>query len=286
MTPVFAHILQPLIDAADWLLLTLHDDIGLSWGLSIIGLTVIVRLALVPLTIKQIKSMNALRALQPQMKEIQEKYKGDRQAMNQAMMRFYQENNVNPFASCLPLLLQLPVFLALFYLLNGDEFQNRVEASGEQSFLFINDLAAKATGSDLVILMILFIGSQVASTLVMSVSVDKTQQRIMLLLPLFFAVLIPNFPAGLILYWITTNFWTLGQQLVVKRLAPPPQPVMPAMAKAARSNGKSDGKAAGKGAGKAGGKEKDQEKVSVAAGAAGNPKAPPPPPRKKKRRRR
>jgi YidC/Oxa1 family membrane protein insertase len=278
MTPVFAHILQPLIDAADWLLLTLHDDIGLSWGLSIIALTVIVRLALVPLTIKQIKSMNALRALQPQMKEIQEKYKGDRQAMNQAMMKFYQENNVNPFASCLPLLLQLPVFLALFYLLNGNEFQNRVEASGEQSFLFINDLAGKAHGADLVILMILFIGSQVASTLVMSVSVDKTQQRIMLLLPLFFAVLIPNFPAGLILYWITTNFWTLGQQLVVKRLAPPPQPVMPAMAKAARSNGKADGKA--------GGKAKDQEKVSVAAGAAGNPKAPPPPPRKKKRRRR
>jgi YidC/Oxa1 family membrane protein insertase len=99
-----------------------------------------------------------------------------------------------------------------------------------------------------------------------------------LLLPLFFAVLIPNFPAGLILYWITTNFWTLGQQLVVKRLAPPPQPAMPAMAKAARANGKSDGKA--------GGKAKEPEKVSVGAGAAGNPKAPPPPPRKKKRRRR
>jgi YidC/Oxa1 family membrane protein insertase len=282
MTPVFANILQPLIDAADWLLLMLHDDIGLSWGLSIIGLTVIVRLALVPLTIKQIKSMNALRALQPQMKEIQEKYKGDRQAMNQAMMKFYQENKVNPFASCLPLILQLPVFMALFYLLGGDEFQQRVEDSGEQSFLFINDLAAKAHGSELVILMILFIGSQVASTMVMSVSVDKTQQRIMLLLPLFFAVLIPNFPAGLILYWITTNFWTLGQQLVVKRLAPPPQAVMPAMAKAARSNGKSQGKAEGK----AGGKAKDQEKVSVGVGAGGNPKAPPPPPRKKKRRRR
>jgi YidC/Oxa1 family membrane protein insertase len=286
MTPVFANILQPLIDAADWLLLMLHDDIGLSWGLSIIGLTVIVRLALVPLTIKQIKSMNALRALQPQMKEIQEKYKGDRQAMNQAMMKFYQENKVNPFASCLPLILQLPVFMALFYLLGGDEFQQRVEDSGEQSFLFINDLAAKAHGSELVILMILFIGSQVASTMVMSVSVDKTQQRIMLLLPLFFAVLIPNFPAGLILYWITTNFWTLGQQLVVKRLAPPPQAVMPAMAKAARSNGKSQGKAEGKAEGKAGGKAKDQEKVSVGVGAGGNPKAPPPPPRKKKRRRR
>jgi YidC/Oxa1 family membrane protein insertase len=270
LTPVFANILQPLIDAADWILLRLHDDAGLSWGTSIIGLTVIVRLAIVPLTIKQIKSMNALRALQPQIKEIQEKYKGDRQAMNQAMMRFYQENKVNPFASCLPLLLQLPIFLALFQLLKSSEFQQRVEASGEQSFLFINNLAEKATGPDLVILMVLFIGSQIASTMVMSVTVDKTQQRIMLMLPIFFAALIPRFPAGLILYWITTNFWTLGQQLVVRRVSPPPQLPAPSVARAARQNGK-----------RAGG----EERVPVGVAGAGQ-KAPPPPPRKKKRRRR
>jgi len=271
LTPVFANILQPLIDAADWLLLRLHDNVGLSWGMSIIGLTVIVRLAIVPLTIKQIKSMNTLRALQPQMKEIQEKYKGDRQAMNQAMMRFYQENKVNPFASCLPLLLQLPIFMSLFYLLRSADFKN--EAAG-QGFLFISDLTAKAHGAELVVLMILFVGSQVASTMVMSISVDKTQQRIMLLLPLFFAVLIPNFPAGLILYWITTNFWTLGQQLVVRRVAPPPQLATAAVAGQARSNGKGV-KATG---------AKGDDKVPVAVGAGG--KAPPPPPRKKKRRRR
>jgi YidC/Oxa1 family membrane protein insertase len=257
MTPVFANVLQPLIDAADWLLLRLHDG-GFSWGLSIILMTVIIRLAIVPLTIKQIRSMNALRALQPQIKEIQEKYKGDRQQMNQAMMRFYQENKVNPFASCLPLLLQLPVFMSLFYLLRSTEFKDRIEASGETSFLFINNLAEKATGADLAILMVLFVGSQVASTLVISVTADKTQQRIMLLLPLFFAVLIPNFPAGLILYWITTNFWTLGQQLVVRRIWPPP----PAVAA---------GAAVPSGAAAAVGQEK---------------RAPPPPPRKKKRRRR
>jgi YidC/Oxa1 family membrane protein insertase len=263
MTPVFANIFQPLIDAADWLLLQLHDGIGFSWGMSIILMTVIIRLALVPLTIKQIRSMNALRALQPQLKEIQEKYKGDRQAMNQATMRFYQENKVNPFSSCLPLLLQLPVFMSLFYLLRGDEFRNRLEASGEQSFLFINDLAHKATGPDLVILMVLFVGSQLASTLVMTVSADKTQQRIMLLLPLFFAVLIPNFPAGLILYWITTNFWTLGQQLVVQRIWPPPAPAV-ATAGAPVPAGA----------------------TAAATAAVGNPRKPPPPPRKKKRRRR
>jgi YidC/Oxa1 family membrane protein insertase len=253
MTPIFANVLQPLIDVADWLLRTLHDA-GFSWGLSIILMTVIIRLAIVPLTIKQIRSMNALRALQPQIKELQEKHKGDRQAMNQAMMRFYQENKVNPFASCLPLLLQLPVFMSLFYLLRSNEF--KAEAGG-QGFLFISDLAAKAHGGELVILMVLFIGSQIASTLVMSVTADKTQQRIMLLLPLVFAALIPNFPAGLILYWITTNFWTLGQQLVVRRIWPPPPPVPSGAAVPAG-----------------------------AAAAVGSARKPPPPPRKKKRKRR
>jgi YidC/Oxa1 family membrane protein insertase len=257
---ILANVLQPLIDVADWLITFLHDDVGLMWGWSIVGLTVIVRLAMVPLTLRQIKSMNALRALQPQMKEIQEKYKGDRQKMNEAMMRFYKENNVNPFASCLPLLLQLPVFLALYQLLNGSEFQDQVRSTGETGFLFINDITAKATGAELVVLVVLFIASQMASTLVMSATADKTQQRIMLLLPLVFAALIPNFPAGLIVYWITTNFWTLGQQVVVKKLSPPP-PVV------------------------AGGKALP----AMAGGENGEPapkKKPPPPPRRKKKRRR
>jgi YidC/Oxa1 family membrane protein insertase len=266
VTPVLANIFQPLIDAADWLLKALHNHVGLGWGLSIIMLTVIVRVAILPLTIRQIKSMNALRALQPQLKEIQEKYKDDRQAMQQATMRFYRENKVNPFASCLPLLLQLPIFMSLFYLLRSSDFKH--EAAG-QGFLGIADLTAKAHGPELIALMVLFVGSQLASTMVMSVSVDKTQQRIMLLLPLVFLSFIPNFPAGLILYWITTNFWTLGQQLVVRRLSPPPQPLAVAAGRPARRGEK--GAAV-------------KEKVPVGAGAGTKP--PPPPPRKKKRRRR
>jgi YidC/Oxa1 family membrane protein insertase len=175
------------------------------------------------------------------------------------MMRFYKENKVNPLASCLPLLLQLPVFLALFRLLRSDEFKNRLAESSNQGWLFIDNLAHKATGPDLAILLILYVGSQMAASLVMSVTADKTQQRIMLLLPLAFAVIIPSFPAGLIVYWITTNFWTFGQQVVVKKLAPPP-PLQVAAA--------TDGKA-GK-AGKAGDVTQTR---------------PPPPPRKKKRRR-
>jgi YidC/Oxa1 family membrane protein insertase len=253
-----ANIFQPLIDAADWLIVLLHDDVGFSWGWSIVVLTVIVRLLIVPLTIKQIRSMNALRVLQPQVKEIQEKYKDDRQRMQQEMMRFYQENKVNPFASCLPLILQLPVFMALFFLLNGDEFKDRLRASGDESFLLIDHLAEKATGGDLVILMVLFIGSQMASTMVMSVTADKTQQRIMLLLPLVFAALVPSFPAGLLVYWITTNFWTLGQSIVVRRLSPPPVPVGAQPAAALADGGTT----------------------------AGPRRPPPPPPRRKKRRRR
>lgn len=249
-----ANILQPLVDAADAILVFLHDDVGFGWGMSIVGMTVIVRLAMVPLTIKQIKGMNAMKALQPQMKEIQAKHKGDRQRMNQEMMRMYKENQVNPFSSCLPLVLQLPVFIALFYLLRGDEFRDRLQANPPEGWLFIEDLAEKATGPTLIVLILLYVGSQMGATLVMSFSADKTQQRIMLLLPLVFAAIIPNFPAGLIVYWITTNFWTFGQQVVVRRLAPPPQP---------------------------------QLSGAVAAVAGGNPrKRPPPPPRKKKRKRR
>jgi YidC/Oxa1 family membrane protein insertase len=276
MILVFANILQPLIDLFDNLLTWLHDDVGLGWGLSIVALTILVRLAILPLTIKQVKSMNALRALQPQVKEIQEKYKNDRQRMNQEMMAFYKENNLSPFASCLPLLLQLPVFLALYQLLNGSSFKEEVRATGDAGFLFVNDITRHAEGGVLIVLIVLFIASQMASTLVMTATADKNQQRIFLLLPLVFAALIPNFPAGLIIYWITTNFWTLGQQLVVRRLSPPPVPVgaVPAKALVDDKNGKR-GSPAAAAAGGGGG-------TTTRAPA----KAPPRPPRKKKRRRR
>jgi len=256
----FASILAPLENAAEAILLFLHDDVSFGWGMSIVGMTVIVRMAILPLTIKQIRSMNAMRVLQPEIKGIQEKYKDDRQRMNQEMMKFYKENKVNPLSSCLPLLLQLPVFLALFRLLRSHEFADKLAAHPPEGWLFIDNLAEKATGAPLIVLMVLYVGSQMAASLVMSVSVDKTQQRIMLLLPLAFAVIIPSFPAGLIVYWITTNFWTFGQQVVVRKIAPPPQlaPV------AGGGNGNGAPKAA--------------------PGAPG--RAPPPPPRKKKRRRR
>jgi YidC/Oxa1 family membrane protein insertase len=262
---VFANILQPLIDAADAILNFFHDQLSFGWGMSIVAMTVVVRLAILPLTIKGVRSMNALRELQPQMKEIQEKYKNDRQRQQQEMMKFYRENQINPLSSCLPLLLQIPVFLSLFYLLRGDEFKNSLTPES-QGWLFIDNLAEPATGGALAILLILYVGSQLASSLVMvSTATDRTQQMLFLILPFAIIPFAINFPAGLLVYWITTNIWTFGQQLLVRKIAPPPQlaPV-------------------------AGGSGPRAAKASKSPNGANAPpqKKPPPPPRKKKRRRR
>src|SRR3954452_15388657 len=164
---VFANILQPLINVFEWLLLRIYDVLG-SWGWSIVGLTIVVRAALVPLTLKQFRSMRRLQALAPQIKELQEKYKDDKQRQQQEMMRFYQENQVNPLSSCLPLVAQFPVFISLFYMLRKDlkvdicpgitdyikEHAGATLANthcqqvdpGSGQFLFIPDLTYKATG--------------------------------------------------------------------------------------------------------------------------------------------
>lgn len=233
-----ANILQPLIDIANSVLQFFHDNAGLSWGMSIIALTVCTRALLIPLTYRQLKGMRALQALQPQIKEIQAKFKNDRQRMQQEMMRFYQENKVNPFASCIPLLAQLPVFITLFYVLKN-ELPNDIgceagHCGAEASFLFINDLTAKAVGGELIALLILYVGTQLISGMVMSVTADKSQRMMMFILPLVFVPFVINFPAGLVLYWITTNFWTIGQQYTIQRLIPAPHVPTPEEVKAAK----------------------------------------------------
>ena len=233
-----ANVLQPLIDVANAVLQFFHDNVGLSWGMSIIALTVVTRAALIPLTYKQIKGMRAMQALQPQIKELQAKYKNDKQRMQQEMMRFYKENKVNPFASCIPLLAQLPVFITLFYVLlhelppdMGCPAAGHCAAYGAE-FLFINDLTAKATGAELIVLIVLYVGTQLASGFFMSVTADKSQRTMMFILPLIFVPFILSFPAGLILYWITTNIWTIGQGLTVNKLIPAPVAATPAGAAA------------------------------------------------------
>lgn len=229
---VFANIFQPLIDVFESILLFFHNQVGLGWGLSIVALTVAARIVLIPLTLKQFRSMQSMQRLSPQIKALQAKYKGDKQRLNQEMMRFYQENKVNPLASCLPLVLQIPIFISLYYMLRNDLRHNICPAlnqlhaahtvpcgSGHAAgFLFIPDITNKASGLVLVALIVLYVGSQVGSTLLMSMpTADKNQRRIMLFLPIIFVSFIIRFPAGLIVYWVTTNLWTVAQQFIVRR---------------------------------------------------------------------
>lgn len=328
---VLANIFQPLIDIFGPVLVFFHSIIGGSWGWSIIALTVVVRALLLPLAFKQMHSMQKLQQVAPQMKAIQAKYKEDKQRQQQEIMKFYKENDINPFASFLPLVVQIPVFIGLYYTLRTrlredicpglqTAFRHAYaahhsiplhDAAGKtvachglngSSWLFIHDLTNTATGLTLVVLIVLYVGTQLASSLMMQApSVDQTQRRMMLLLPLFFVIFIVNFPAGLILYWITTNAWTIGQQWVIRRRIGPAVPVAPA-APAPSPRGR-DGRRAAAASGDASGgsgglsglrrgrpkaeEPKAEEKLPAAVGSSTRARreAPPrPPPRKKKKR--
>src|SRR5919204_1858803 len=216
-------ILSPLIDACQWILEFWHDLFGGSWGWSIILMTFTVRIAILPLTFKGVKSMQRLQVLQPRIKEIQERYKDDKQRMNQEVMAFYQREKVNPLSSCLPLLLQIPFFISLFYLLRSSSFKEDIAAN--PGFYPIDNLAEKVTHDPVLLgaLIVLYVGTQLAASAVTAFSADPTQRRIMLAMPFFFTFFIINFQAGLIVYWITTNVWTIGQQLLVRKLYPKPE---------------------------------------------------------------
>ncbi len=331
-----ANIFQPLIDVFQHVLVFFNHNVGLSWGLSIVALTICVRLVLLPLTVKQFGSMRRMQHLQPQMKAIQQKYKEDKQRQQEEMMKFYRENDVNPLGSCLPLVAQLPVFISLFYMLRKNlrvdicpdvqlKFQSQyatahhIAATSSQAlsqttwctyypphhypsaaFLFISDITNTAHGATLVILLLLYVGTQVLSTLLMSApTMDRSQRRLMMLMPLIFVAFVIRFPAGLIVYWITTNTWTMAQQYTLKRLAgPPPAPpaeVIAAVSSPRRASGGNGGSAdseSGKGSG--GGLSGLLSSARSRGGADGSgskgsqepaaPAMPPPPPRKKKKR--
>jgi YidC/Oxa1 family membrane protein insertase len=298
---VFANVLQPLVDFFEGILKFFHDTIGLGWGWSIVAMTIVVRAALMPLTIKQFKSMQNMAKFQPEIKRLQERYKGDRERLNQEMMKFYKENKVNPFASCLPLVAQLPVFLSLFYMLRKDlrhdicplinppERMNPVPCGegGDAQFLFIPDLTDKATGSVLIALIVLYVGSQLLSTILMSTATDRTQRFLFLALPFFFVVFVINFPAGLLVYWITTNLWTIVQQMIVrKRLGPmrPPSEGAPMSIMDRFLHGRSTPATAGQPVAVPSGSDSGSGS-SPAPAPKSRPAAPPPPsPRKKKKR--
>jgi YidC/Oxa1 family membrane protein insertase len=220
MLPLFS-ILQPLEDVMKSILDFFHSNVGLPWAWSIVALTILVRIVLVPLTVRQIHSMQSLQAHAPEMKEIQRKYKGDRAKLNEELMKFYKENHINPAASCLPLLAQFPVFIALYFTLK----HGTKHITGSWLHIVPN-ISAKATSHwSGFLLLAIYGGSQIASTYFMGATMDKTQRRIMMFLPIIFITFVAQFPMGLILYWMTTNLWTVGQGLITRRLVPKPNAV-------------------------------------------------------------
>ena len=250
-------ILNPLYIAVSWVIKTIHSLLspvfgaasGVSWSLAIIGLVILIRIILIPLFVKQIKSQRALTALQPHLKEIQKKYKDDRQKQSEEMMKLYKEHKTNPLASCFPILAQAPIFFALFTVLNGigknppvahgvltqQDVVNAAQAKFfgapiSQTFLGSTSGTVKLVTVILIAFMSLTTFTTQRQLMVKGMpKMDSSnnmmlqQQKIMLyLFPVIFAVSGVNFPIGVLIYWSTTNLWTWGQQFYVIKRNPTP----------------------------------------------------------------
>jgi len=249
--------------AVSWILVQFHSvfgtifgyDSGWSWVLSIIGLVVVIRILLIPIFVKQIKAQRNMQLIQPLMKEIQKKYAGDRERQSQEMMKLYRETGTNPLASCLPILLQMPIFFALFSVLQGiatntkegvftwEQYATTFESARMASifdaplygtFLGAPEVASAGFSplSTRVVTLILIV-CMTATTfttqrqlIVKNMAADNPivrQQKILLyVFPFMFAIGGINFPIGVLVYWFTTNLWTMGQQFYVIRNNPQP----------------------------------------------------------------
>ncbi|MFN8222751.1 MAG: YidC/Oxa1 family membrane protein insertase [Gaiellales bacterium] len=219
-------LLTPLEDILTSVLEWFHNSVGLSWAWSIVALTIAVRLVILPLTVKQIHSMQNLQVHAPEMKEIQQRWKHDKQRQNEELMKFYKDNKINPAASCLPIVAQFPVFIALFYTLRGFEKEilpNYPDSSLEFVRLVnITDDVATGWGP---LLLLVYIASQLTSTYFMSQSIQQKAQRyLMFALPIIFVPFMLRFPSGLLVYWVTSNLWSTGQGVITRRLMPKPDP--------------------------------------------------------------
>lgn len=245
-------IFEPLYDLVSWIIRGLHKGfagLGMnaswSWCLAIVGLVIIIRILLIPLFVKQIRSMRNMQVLQPQIRKIQERYKGDRERTSQELMKLYKDTKTNPLSSCLPILAQAPIFFALYKVLDGIAkgkpygvlTQSDVD-SAREAFFVTASLSDKFIGAQslsvqvVTVIMILtmsatqfFTQKQLMSKNMPAAAMESNpfmqQQKVLLyLFPILFAVFGINFPVGVLLYWLVSNFWTMGQQLFVIRRMP------------------------------------------------------------------
>lgn len=255
---LFSFITTPV----SWVIVQFHTvygaifgpNTGWAWGLSIVSLVIVIRIALIPLFVKQIKATRAMQTLQPEMKKIQERYKNDKQRQSEEMMKLYKETGTNPLSSCLPILAQSPFFFALYHVLNGIASGDKIGVIDEQllesarkAHIFGAPLAAKFTdsvdkvtqlGASLTdvrvvtaVMIVLMSASQFyTQRQLMTKNVDTTvktpfmqqQKMLMYVFPVMFAVFGINFPVGVLVYWLTTNVWTMGQQMYVIHNNPTP----------------------------------------------------------------
>ncbi len=248
-------ILEWLEIAVSWILVTFHSLLspifgaasGAAWGLSIVGLVIVIRTLLIPLFVKQIKAQRNMQLIQPQMKEIQKKYAGDKQRQSEEMMKLYRESGTNPLSSCLPILVQAPIFFALFRVLQGMAQDKAVGvltpalvAEGREATIFgvpiygtfmnadetPNPTATRVVTLVMIILMSLTTFITQRQLIVKNTAADNPivrQQKLLLyIFPIMFAIGGINFPLGVLIYWLTTNLWSMGQQFWVIRNNPQP----------------------------------------------------------------
>ncbi|MEI6404198.1 MAG: membrane protein insertase YidC [Actinomycetes bacterium] len=256
--------MNPLVwieKAVSWVLITFHSllsttfapDSGWAWGLAIVGLVILIRLLLVPLFVKQIKSQRNMQLIQPQVKEIQKKYAGDRERQSQELMKLYKDTGTNPLSSCLPLLAQAPIFYSLFRVLQGiaqskpyglmtDDLVKQAQAAkilgAPISGTFTHRSETTSPTSTLWVTLVMIVLMVATTFLTQRQMIVKNsasdnpmvqQQKILLyVFPFIFLISGVNFPIGVLLYWCISNLWTMGQQFYVIRNSP--QPGTPAYA--------------------------------------------------------
>src|ERR687893_672581 len=221
----FQNLFSPLVNILGATLLFFHQSLGAPWWLSIVMLTVIVRSLLFPLTVKQVKSMRAMQDLKPEMDKVRAQYRDNVQKQREEMARVYQDRGVNPLGGCLPILVQMPIFIGIFYVIRqfgGYSFGDRTVPAQYPSFheggiLWFQNLSV---ADSTYLLPIISAVTMLAATEITAKNIDPQQRWLMRLLPIGFTIFLLNFPAGLFVYWITSNLVTLGQNFVIYNYGP------------------------------------------------------------------
>jgi YidC/Oxa1 family membrane protein insertase len=227
---IFGGILGPFEDLLAAVLEWLHTSIGLPWAWSIVALTIIVRALLLPLSVKQIHSMQHLQAHAPEMKAIQQRWKNDKQRQREELMKFYAENKINPASSCLPILFQIPIFIALFFVLRDFEdeifpgYREEGETFADLEWLSLVSIIEPTRDGWGPLLVAIYVVSQITSFLLSATTLQPAQKALFIILPFVFVPFVLSFPSGLMIYWLTTNLWTTGQGIMTRRLIPKPVP--------------------------------------------------------------